>query len=373
MQRALRSELALALVMLAGCAPATSGAGGPEPGIRRPYEADGTVETRVLVPEVYELSNVVLAVTEYGREDPGAVYKEGAYYERVREHFDAHADDELVRTLDPLISASYANYYGFRENALSYEYDGSDLVHGERYYDVWRSPDLFARCRELVADFAEASDFRAFYAAERQTYEQQIARYRELVDLAGMAGWLHARFPDRRMDAYTVVFSPLILGSHSTRNFEVDGRREAVMFVSGPNIARDVGERVLRGMHERVVFTEIDHNYVNPVTNERAAEVRRVFRDWRAWNSGQGYASPVLTFNEYMTWAVFTLYAADAYEPEAFRELISRMERQMQERRAFVRFRAFNRELLRLYRERQPETVRELYAPILSWAARAYR
>lgn len=375
-----------ALMMLAACAVAGSGelpqetepasapairTGAPDPGSAAPFAPDGSVEVRVLVPEVYELANVAIAITDHGRTAPYVVLREGAYHERVLEHFAPHSEHPLVRAIGPLIAASYRNYYGFRENAFSYRLEGARLVHEGRYESVWRHPDLFAEQLALVEDFAAASGFREFYDAERSTYDDQIARYRELVDLAGMAGWLHSRFPDQRIDVYTVVFSPLIQGSHSTGNFEVDGRREAVMFIAGPDLpVADADDAVRVGLHERIVFTEIDHNYVNPVTDRFRREVDRVFGDWRAWNTGDGYASPYLTFNEYMTWAVFTLYAADAYDDDTFREVVERSERLMEGRRGFVRFRAFDHELLRLYRETGAATVRELYPAILEWAGR---
>lgn len=363
----------LAIGVACGCAGAGSDDLGPAPGAPRPYEPDPAVETRVVVPEVYELANVAIAISDYGIEAPWAVEKEGAYYERVLERFRAHSDHALIRVIDPAIAGSYRDYYGFRENAFSYRYDDDGhIVHGGEHFDVW-SPDLFTRHLDLVEDFARTSGFREFHAAERETYAGLVERYREMVDLPAMAGWLHARFPGRRMDRYTVVFSPLIRGSHSTRNFARGGEREAVMFIAGPGLTLgDVGEAARRGLHERVVFTEIDHNYVDAVTAAFQPQVGRVFSDWRAWNTGEGYASPALTFNEYMTWAVFTLYAADTYAVDTFRDVNRRTERQMVRSRGFTRYREFNRELLRLYREFEPATVSELYGPILEWAAATY-
>ncbi len=337
------------------------------PGEPAAFVADDTVEFRILVPEAYELANVALALTKHGRERPGSVIRRGAYYERMLQHFEPHSRHALIELLEEPVAASFSNYYGFRENAFSYAFDGAELLHTGDHHDIW-SPDLFTNDLDTVEAFAAATDFRKFYEAESTTYAQQVDRYGKLVDLARMAGWLHTRFPDRRMDAYTVVFSPLIGGSHSTRNFAADGRREAVMFIAGPDLPLgEMSDAARSGVHERVVFTEIDHNYVNEVTDAFIDDVRSTFRDWRAWNTKQGYRSPYATFNEYMTWGVFTLYAADTYDAPTFRAVVARSERVMYGR-GFVHFRAFNRELLRLYRERRPETVAELYAPILVWA-----
>lgn len=343
-----------------------------DPGLPLAYESDLEVETQVLVPEVYELANVVLAISPYGREHQWSVHKEGDYYQRVVARFGGQSEHPLVREIQPLIESSYNGYYGFRENAFGYAFVDEVLSHEGEYGVVWTSRNVFKEHLALVRDFAEKTSFRDFFAAERGTYAEQIARYRELVDLAGMAGWLHSRFPGRRYDAYTVVFSPLIRGSHSTQRFRREGRDEAVMFIAGPDMPLgDVDDELRAALHARVVLTEIDHNYVNPVTDRHRGELQEAFGAWREWNTGENYQSAYATFNEYMTWGVFTLYAADTYAPATFAEVVRRTERQMANSRGFVRFREFNRRLLRLYREQPGLPVPDLYAPMLKWLAEA--
>jgi len=60
-----------------------------------------------------------------------------------------------------------------------------------------------------------------------------------------------------------------------------------------------------------VVFTEIDHNYVNPGTSKYEKLIDSIFSNRSAWtkhgNSSDYYDSPVRVFNEYMTHAAFCL------------------------------------------------------------------
>jgi hypothetical protein len=118
------------------------------------------------------------------------------------------------------------------------------------------------------------------------------------------------------------------------------------------------------------VFTEIDHNYVNPVTDQFAGGVNKVFSDLDAWNNQAGYRSPYMTFNEYMTWAVFMLYCHDTLDDrELFQEVNDRVVNTMVDSRKFVRFREFNEKLLQLYQERaEVQALIELYPKILDWA-----
>ncbi len=69
-----------------------------------------------------------------------------------------------------------------------------------------------------------------------------------------------------------------------------------------------------------------------------------------------------------MTWSVFCLYAADTYEEQYLEKIMERVERSMCENRGFIKFKEFNRELLRLYRNKSAdERVADLYPAIIEW------
>lgn len=52
---------------------------------------NGGVRSLVRLSEPYELANIILALTPYGKSDPWEVAKNSAYYREVREHFDDFA------------------------------------------------------------------------------------------------------------------------------------------------------------------------------------------------------------------------------------------------------------------------------------------
>ena len=118
-----------------------------------------------------------------------------------------------------------------------------------------------------------------------------------------------------------------------------------------------------------VLFTELDHKYVDTASQEYMDEISDVFSDIAPWNRQAGYRTPWLTFSEYMTWAVFCLYANDRHSPADFTEIKRVTEEFMTENRGFLRFGEFNDQLLALYLAReQGETVSDLYEEILAWA-----
>jgi len=202
-------------------------------------------------------------------------------------------------------------------------------------------------------------------------YEDQIRRYQDLVSIDRMWLWLEARFPER-YNRYRIVFSPLINGSHSTQRYTSGGVRETVMFVAGPDIVPDtVDARIRTAQLERLVFTEIDHNYVNPATDRYAGLVRQLFKNVGFWNGdANSYRSPTATFNEYMTWAVFNLYARDAYDPVTAAAIRESVIRSMVQNRRFHKFREFEGIVMDVYSAvvSQP-CIPNLYGEILHRAA----
>jgi hypothetical protein len=326
----------------------------------------GTV--RVEIPEVYELANVALALSEYGRTQPQAVRRNTAYYDRVMAHFEPFADHPFIAAID-FNPGDYAAFYGFRENALRFHFEDDRIVSTEEFPAPWRSwPDRFSELLDLAQDFANASAFRSFYAGEREHYATLIADYEATVPIREMWDWLEARFPSR-YDAYRIVISPLTGASHSTVRCEDNGFKETIMFVPAPAPAQEGESNISREARmARMVFTEIDHNYVNPVTLNHVFNVYRSVRPFAAWNESNTYGDSISTFNEYMTWGVFVLYARDTYDADVFPRVFEREARFMEENRGFVRFTDFANELLRLYpSDEGAQPVDSVYPEILVW------
>jgi hypothetical protein len=318
----------------------------------------------VEIPEVYELANIIIAVSDYGQ-STYQVHREGGYYERVMKHFGPHSGHRVVN--EQVFGRSLGRYLGFRTNSYCYAFDADRIrLDGIHWKAAWT--DTFQARRHLVEDFARTSRFRQFYRANMSYYQEQIDKYKREVPIKQMWQWLEERFP-ARFDCYRVVLSPLISGTHNTKRFGNGTFREAVMFVAmGPILEGETDDRK-RMQVARIVFTEIDHNYVNPVTDRFAGRVNKVFADFKKWNEQEGYSSPEMTFNEYMTWAVFALYAYDNYEQQDFEIINDKMTKQMVNSRKFVRFRQFNEKLLELYQERGENlTLVGLYPRILDWA-----
>ncbi len=356
------------LILLAAFCMVGTEAPSQDTGKPSPKPGNAPREVYVEIPEVFELANIAIAISEEGLKHPNRVHKQGAYYQRVLAHFLPFKGHPLIAQPDLHRNSTYL----FRDNSAAYVFDGDRIVHGG-VYPPMRRPDLFTRHLAAVEDFAKVSDFRRFYRDNLGYYQEQVRRYEQKVPLRRMGQWLEDRFPIRS-HRFKVIFSPLLGSSHETCGFETNGIKESIMFVCGPGEPGEDDDPVGDALLAKTVFTEIDHNYVNPTTARFSRRVGDTFGDFTKWSHPENkdsYPAPEMTFNEYMTWAVFLLYARDTYDPQTFASVKSRIVNQMVQQRNFGRFQEFSDELLRLYSiQTQDRSVTNLYPLILDWAAK---
>jgi len=320
------------------------------------------------IPEVYELTNIIIAITDYGL-STNRVYKQGEYYERVLRHFLPFKNHPLIPKIEPVVRKS-SLFRPLKENSACYVFK-KDLIVTGGIYPFIKFLNPFRNHIKLIEEFAVKSQFRNFYRDNLSYYTHQIEKYREKVPIKKMWLWLEKNFPER-YDCYKIVFSPLTYGTHMTQRFRDGNFNEILMFISGPEVyEKHYSGKVEEGLLSRMVFTEIDHNYVNPITDKNIERVKNVFSDFKRWNKQSGYDSPYATFNEYMTWAVYILYAYENYEREKFASIKQIVFDQMINSRKFVMFEQFSEKLLEFYSDRKGgETIPDLYLKILDWASK---
>ena len=349
---------------LAGCGAANTSR------LLAPPQPVDPSRVRIVVPEAYELANVILAMTSTGQTNPVLIFRSGAYYNRVRTAFLPFRNDPSMASLQLGTADPVRRYYEIRDNSFSYVFDSGLIKRNPAYGTLW-NPNTFRERLPDVQRFSDVSQFRSFYAANAEYYVEFIERYRQAAEIDSMADWLEREFAPRRFDHYTVVLSPLVYGSHSTH---VIGS-EILMLVAGPDVTSgpETSTGVQKGIVQRIVFTEIDHNFVNPVTDQYRNPVTAAFGTRSKWTADASsfYQSPIAVFNEYMTWAVFLLYIESRVSAVDFDTLVRLTTALMEGSRRFQRFGAFTQELLRLYHERPAGSrVSTLYPAILEWAAR---
>lgn len=330
---------------------------------------------KVYAPKVHELVNIAIALTEVGAKDNNMIPKGFDYYERVMAYFEPYKSHPLIDSLNNHITEAYGMsgktyeyYYNIRMNANIYSYKDGKIVNDSPYKRMSFGEDNYLNnLLPLLEDFSEKSKFNEFYKANETYYKSLIDDYYKLVPVDKMWQWIENKFLVKH-DSYKIYFSPLVGGAHSTKTFKDNGFSETLMFVNGPTLPDQYSEKEKEAILSRIVFTEIDHNYVNPTTN-KYPEINSLLKPLNCWNkSEQGYGSSYATFNEYMTWSVFTLYLYDNFNEEVFNKRNTALENfMMSKSRGFIKFKSFNRYVLDWYKKNPNVSLEKLYPEVIQW------
>lgn len=338
--------------------------------------------TSIEIPAVYELANIIMYLSDCSAKTQNRP-QSGQYVSDVMTHFASLKDHDLIKVLNKQCADSNAYwdyYYSFRENSICFSIDENNILQYDRpYKHVTNGPSSlrageFRHLLYLVQDFAIQANFYAFYQDHISYYKILENRQTDLLPLKQMWQWLEREFPYRR-DVYRVIFSPLIVGSHRTQRF-VSGPLfepnfiECLMFINSSeqiDVNSSYSEELKEGLRSGVVFTEIDHNYVNDASNEYRTEIKALIteKDFWATADAQGnYGTEPAIFNEYVTHGLFCLYAAEVYDEATAKEIITKRVKLM-ERRGFYRFNSYIERLSLLRKNNPGQTLYELYGKMI--------
>jgi hypothetical protein len=342
----------------------------------------------VEIPEVYELVNIAIAMTPIGIEDRNLVYKDSDYYKRMREWFDKYKDHPLLSTLESELRQDLGRYFSLKMNGYSFEFDAQGRIVQSKVYDRTGfrgdSRNMLRPFLPLLQSFSDDTKFREFYKQNSAFYQEQIAFYRDTANIAEMKRWLDKNFPTSSgYDTYKIVFSPLVAYNQSTTWFESNGFRELQPHVNFPypqDVKRsyepgsEAGMNVFRG---NIVFTEINHGYINPEAEKYADRILKATSNRNQWVSTSrptGYYAGIGTFNEYMNWGLVSLRLIDYAPKDEQAKMIAAVDNMMSNRRGFPMFTEFDKFLVNLYRTRPAgTTVADLYPQIIAWFERNNR
>jgi hypothetical protein len=342
------------------------------------YKAENEGRTVIEIPEVYELVNIIFALTEYGK--TGAIEKSTNYYKTVMDHFTPYNQDPSVRAADSLLKFSPEFFYlHLKMDSYAYVFSENKIINGG-VYDRIGSGDKneLEYYIPLLEKFAKTSGFRAFYRDNLNYYSSLKKDFKNNINTADMKSWLEKQFPTTKYSAIKVIFSPLVGWNQSASQFADNGFTEAQAHVNYPfidNEDKKLPADVLKGKRMKIVFTEINHAYLNPEAEKHQKAIGDALKDLSRWTiSGKpssNYNNSLACFEEYMNYGLVALYYSDIFNKEAFNSLNIAIEKNMVDFRGFQRFKEFNQELLRLYRNRKPgQTVADLYPAIIEWAAK---
>lgn len=343
------------------------------------YKQQNRGKTLVEIKPVYELVNILYALTPTGKKNDNTVYRKSAYYREVQDWFAPFASEKIVAQMDTALKNE--QYPILKMDAYAFEMAGNRITQSKIYDRVsWRDTNTL---RPYIADmenFAKKSRFADFYRKHKAFYDAQERCYRDSINTGQMVGWLRKHFPTTTYDAFKIIFSPLVSWNQSANWFSDNGFEEAHAHVNFPYVTSESKKKwtgkgliFLRG---DIVFTEINHSFINPESDKYVADpaFKKAFLKLDNWidreKPAANYDNAYSCFNEYMNWALVSLYAAD-YAPKAeFQKMTESIGESIQEGRGFKKFKTFNAFLIYLYKNRPPgKTLADLYPQIISWFA----
>lgn len=312
----------------------------------------------------YELANIILALTSYGKSDPYEVNKESEYYQKVIKHFSLCSDHRLLKIVN-YSRERWAEYLSFRSDAFAFELKENGSLIRQSSLRTEKDYSPFDDNIKLIQDFAINCQFNKFYNSQRTYYKTIRERYAQAYMFKEMQKFLTREF-GQQFDSmkYIIAFSPLVGRMNAQRS---DGKNR-ISFVSADPKLLDISSQDymlesnrIEGIHS--LFTELDHDYVNPVSDLYKKNLEMNFT-WKFWDKKSGYESSYSTFNEYMTWAVYDIFIREYFKDRG--ETSIKYWHLQNKSRGFIASNLFAQQLEKL--RKQNKTIKDTYPSIIKWA-----
>ena len=323
---------------------------------------------QIVLPETYELTNIILALTNYAREDPSEVMKGTHYYKEVLEYFEPVKNHPLLDSVN-YSRELWEDYLAFRTDGFAFAFDKNNrLKRVIDFYSVKGHTPLDDHL-ELVNDFVEKSGFRDFFRSKKEFYNFLVNNYRTYYLVDEMKVFLDTRVGKTNVSTDNgrslVVLSPLIYRMNCHR--QIDSNTKADFPSASPEFINGFdgsGKMETRITHSHMLFTEMDHGYINPISEKHADLIANNFTV-DIWDSGSGYTG-INCFNEYMTWAVYTLFIKERY-PTYNVDSIAIQWQFQNATRGFFAQNLFTEKVEELYANKGSRNFESIYEPLLIW------
>ncbi len=330
-------------------------------------KSENKSKIEIITSETYELANIILALTEYGRSDPYEVQKESEYYKKVLSYFGKYLSDSLLKEVN-YSREKWDEYLSFRTDAFAFSFDESGII--KRDYEFYSIENVrsFDKNIKLINEFAKKTNFRSFYESNLEYYKMVCNEYSKYYMIDEMVDFFESEFGQTTKNEYRIILSPLVgrMNCHRylNENSEADFPSVAKFILNYTPETIVSTEDKATEIH--TLFTEMAHGYVNPISENYNKEINKKFK-YKTWQKESGYYSHFATFNEYMTWGVYDIFVKK-YFPELFDKVTTNWHFQNISR-GFIASQFFATKLISLYEEGKGEIkIKDYYLSLLDWS-----
>jgi|GEM_PF-3090290 len=320
------------------------------------YRAAYKGKVRVEVPEVYELVNIAITLSDYAKENPDAIAP-SPYADEVRAHFSPWGEHPFIQAVNALFESDGGMYAILKMKGAAFDFTaGATIKRSDIYKNIGWGQNVLIPLQSQMSDFAERSGFRTFYDEHRPLYRAQINEIQTDINLREMWDWLQGQFPDvQAYDTVRVLFSPLVGYNQSLATFDSNGFRELQPHVNFPRLVAsrnrsDAADEAVRGVP---LFTELNHGFINPVTDAMTDEIYTAMGAdltpyVRANSAATSYNGHTAVYTEMLNWALVSVYAQSKLDEATALEVSQNISDSMVNGRGFKRFEAFQDALLQI-------------------------
>jgi len=343
------------------------------------FKKENQGKYKVEVNDVKELLLIMMSITDFGLGNDDMFNQKGQYYQDVLLHFQPYKNEPIIKKMDSLLIKSPLNYIFISGNGQTYEFDGDTLKSSTTYLltadevaDVKIQENPLIALKNDLEQFARKSGYLEFKKKQQPFYDSIIASYEKSANLGKQWKWLEKNF-STKIDSYVIYTSPLINGLNYTANYNNNGFRLIEMILPPLTASKNRSEQSTEAFNTRVMFTEIDHNYVGPPSKTYEKEINEALKNREKWVNTKVYGTEYYgdgkqVFNEYMTFGVFILYAEEIYKdnPELLKEINNEVIAVMKDR-GFIKMKEFTDELKRLHGQNKKAKIDRLFPKLVKW------
>jgi hypothetical protein len=324
-------------------------------------------QIKVEYPEVYELANIVLSLTNYAIIDPYEIQKESKYYEEVIKHFKLFKNHPLLDSIN-FSRQKWQEFLSFRSDSYFFKFTKNGKLKRDIQYYSFEGFNEFDKNLSLIEDFVEKSNYRRFYSDHKEFYSRITNSYSDFFKINEMLVFFQNETGlKKNRYSFNIVLSALVGSQNLHREIS---RLNSIEFVPVPlillqNFCFEKFERINQAMEVHTLFTEIAHKYFAGFNKKYRKKITENFND-SIWDKNSGYSEyPGAVFEEYITWAMYDIFLNKHFSEFAFE--VGCYWHFQNDSRGFPFSFYFAQELKRLNIEIQHGKKSDLFIPLFKW------